>query len=66
MLILTINPRTDDNEVHIGTDVVVKVLNVDIKTLNVKIGIEAPREMVVDRSSVRTKRMDKINKIVTE
>lgn len=66
MLILTINPLTDDNEVHIGTDVVVKVLNVDPTTRNVKIGVEAPREMVVDRSSVRTKRIDKINKVVAQ
>lgn len=51
MLILT---RRPDESILIGDDITVTI--VDIRGGNVRIGIEAPRHILVDRAEVRVRR----------
>ncbi len=54
MLVIT---RRINEELHIGEDVTVKVLGTN--GYNVRLGIEAPLDVLVDRSEIRERR--KIN-----
>lgn len=50
MLVLT---REQEQDILIGDDIVVKVVSVNQYTGKVRLGIEAPREVAIDRREVR-------------
>jgi carbon storage regulator len=50
MLVLT---REAEQDILIGDDIVIKVLTVNPKSGAVRLGIEAPRDIAVDRREVR-------------
>lgn len=52
MLILTRNP---EQRIMIGTDVVVTVL--EVKGNQVRIGIDAPKDVAVDREEIRKRKL---------
>jgi len=56
MLILT---RRPDESLHIGDNIVITVLS--IKGHQVRIGITAPKEVVIDREEVRARKQRELN-----
>jgi len=53
MLVIT---RKDSERIFIGDDIVITVM--DISRGKVRIGIEAPRELSVDREEVRARKLE--------
>mgnify|MGYP003659042125 CR=1 FL=1 len=50
MLVLA---RREGEEIVIGDDIVIKVVNVDEKRGIIRLGITAPRDVAVDRKEIR-------------
>lgn len=64
MLKLKLNENTKDRDVIIGDDILVRLLSVDTETGEVEIGINAPKEIIVDRRSIREKRIRRISEVM--
>lgn len=68
MLILTSTPGISgeecDDEIIIGTDIVVRVLNIDCEHKTVSLGIAAPDGTVIDRRKVRNMRIERIKRLL--
>lgn len=68
MLILTSTPSIAgeecDDEILIGTDIVIRILNIDCEHKVVNLGITAPVGTVVDRRKVRNMRIERIKRLL--
>ena len=64
MLILLVEPTEKKNEIMIGDDIVVRILEVYPETSQVRIGVEAPKDVRIDRSQVHEQRMKRIKKVL--
>lgn len=68
MLILTSTPgiagEECDDEIIIGTDIVVRVLNIDHEHKTVNLGITAPSGTIIDRRKVRNMRIERIKRLL--
>ena len=68
MLILTSTPgiagEECDDEIIMGTDIVVRVLNIDCEHKTVSLGITAPDGTIIDRRKVRNMRMERIKRLL--
>ena len=60
MLILLLEPTEKGSEVYIGDEITVRLLDIYKDTNQARIGIEAPKNMVIDRKSVRELRERRI------
>lgn len=56
MLILLLEPKEKKNEVIIGNDIVVRLLDIYPDKNQVRIGIDAPKDIIIDRKQVREMR----------
>lgn len=63
MLILLLEPGEKNSEVFIGEDITLRVLDIYKDTNQVRLGIEAPKEMLIDRKSVRKLREQRIKSV---
>lgn len=50
--------------VHIGADIKVKLRSIDLDRMTAVIGFEAPRDVTIDRDSVRKRRIAAIKESV--
>lgn len=68
MLILTSTPgiagEECDDEIIIGTNIVVRILNIDHEHKTVSLGITAPSGTIIDRRKVRNMRMERIKRLL--
>ena len=64
MLILLLEPNEKNNEVFVGEEIVVRVLDIYKDTNQVRLGIDAPKNMVIDRKSVRQLRERRIQSVL--
>lgn len=64
MLILLLEATEKRNEVLIGENILLRVLDVYKDTGQVRIGIEAPKEMIIDRRPVREMRERRIKAVL--
>lgn len=64
MLILLLEPNEKKNEVLIGNDISVKLLDIYKDTNQVRIGIEAPKDVSIDRTQVREQREKRIKEVL--
>ena len=64
MLILLLEPGEKNSEVFIGEDITLRVLDIYKDTNQVRLGIEAPKEMLIDRKSVRKLREQRIKSVL--
>lgn len=60
MLILLLEPSEKKNEILIGDDISVKLLDIYKDTNQIRIGITAPPNILIDRVKVREKREKRI------
>lgn len=60
MLILLLEPTEKGSEVYIGDEITVRLLDIYKDTNQARIGIDAPKDMVIDRKSVRELRERRI------
>ena len=60
MLILLLEPNEKKNEILIGEDIRVKLLDIYKDTNQVRIGVEAPSNVLIDRTQVREQRKKRI------
>ncbi len=63
MLILLLEPGEKNSEVFIGEDITLRVLDIYKDTNQVRLGIDAPKEMLIDRKSVRKLREQRIKSV---
>lgn len=63
MLILLLEPGEKNSEVFIGEEITVRILDIYKDTNQVRIGIDAPKDMVVDRKAVRELRHRRIKSV---
>ena len=63
MLILLLEPGEKNSEVFIGEEITLRVLDIYKDTNQVRLGIEAPKEMLIDRKSVRKLREQRIKSV---
>lgn len=63
MLILLLEPGEKNSEVFIGEDITLRILDIYKDTNQVRLGIEAPKEMLIDRKSVRKLREQRIKSV---
>lgn len=63
MLILLLEPTEKGSEVYIGDEITVRLLDIYKDTNQARIGIEAPKNMVIDRKSVRELRERRIKDV---
>lgn len=66
MLILLLEPTEKKNEILIGHDISIKVLDIYKDTNQVRIGIEAPKDVLVDRIQVREQREKRIKEVLSK
>ena len=66
MLILLLEPNEKKNEVLIGNDISVKLLDIYKDTNQVRIGIEAPKDVSIDRTQVREQREKRIKEVLSK
>lgn len=68
MLILTSTPgiadEECDDEIIIGTDIVVRILDIDHEHKTVSLGITAPSGTIIDRRKVRNMRIERIKRLL--
>lgn len=64
MLILLLEPGDEKGEVLIGEDITLRILDLYKDTNQVRIGIDAPKDMIVDRKVVREMRRKRINSVL--
>ena len=64
MLILLLEPGEKNSEVFIGENITLRVLDIYKDTNQVRLGIEAPKEMLIDRKSVRKLREQRIKSVL--
>lgn len=64
MLILLLEPKDKKNEVIIGENIVVRLLDIYPDKNQVRIGIEAPKNVLIDRRQVREFRERRIKNIL--
>lgn len=63
MLILLLEPTEKGSEVYIGDEITVRLLDIYKDTNQARIGIDAPKDMVIDRKSVRELRERRIKDV---
>ena len=63
MLILLLEKRPRHDEVIIGDNIIVKLLNILPETGQVQLGIEAPKDVIVDRKVIREAREKRIQTV---
>lgn len=63
MLILLLEKKPRHDEIIIGDDISVKLLNILPDTGQVQIGIEAPKDIIVDRKVIREAREKRIAEV---
>ena len=63
MLILLLEPGEKNSEVFIGEDITLRVLDIYKDTNQVRLGIDAPKEMLIDRKSGRKLREQRIKSV---
>lgn len=63
MLILLLEKKPRHDEVIIGNDITVKLLNILPETGQVQLGIEAPKDVIVDRKVIREAREKRIQTV---
>lgn len=63
MLILLLEKRPRHDEVLIGDNISVKLLNILPETGQVQLGIEAPKDVIVDRKVIREAREKRIQAV---
>ena len=66
MLILLLEPNEKKNEILIGEDIRVKLLDIYKDTNQVRIGIEAPSDVLIDRTQVREQRKKRIEEVLSK
>lgn len=64
MLILLLEPGEKNSEVYVGNDITIRLLDIYKDTNQVRLGIEAPKEMIIDRKSVRQLRHNRIKTVL--
>lgn len=66
MLILLLEPNEKKNEILIGEDIRVKLLDIYKDTNQIRIGIEAPPNVLIDRTQVREQRKKRIEEVLSK
>lgn len=66
MLILLLEPNEKKNEILIGEDIRVKLLDIYKDTNQVRIGVEAPSNVLIDRMQVREQRKKRIEEVLSK
>lgn len=66
MLILLLEPNEKKNEIIIGEDIRVKLLDIYKDTNQVRIGVEAPSNVLIDRTQVREQRKKRIEEVLSK
>lgn len=66
MLILLLEPNEKKNEILIGNDIRVKLLDIYKDTNQVRIGVEAPSNVLIDRTQVREQRKKRIEEVLSK
>lgn len=66
MLILLLEPNEKKNEILIGEDIRVKLLDIYKDTNQVRIGVEAPSNVLIDRTQVREQRKKRIEEVLSK
>lgn len=66
MLILLLGPNEKKNEILIGNDIRVKLLDIYKDTNQIRIGIEAPNNVLIDRTQVREQREKRIKEVLSK
>ena len=66
MLILLLEPSEKKNEILIGEDIRVKLLDIYKDTNQVRVGIEAPSDVLIDRTQVREQRKRRIEEVLSK
>lgn len=64
MLILLLEPNEKKNEILIGNDIRIKLLDIYKDTNQVRIGVEAPNNILIDRVQVREQRERRIKQVL--
>ena len=64
MLILLLEPTPQKGEVVIGDDIIIRLLDIYKDTNQIRIGIDAPKDMVIDRKAVRELRERRIKDVL--
>lgn len=63
MLILLLEPKEKKNEVIIGNDIIVRLLDIYPDKNQIRIGIEAPKDIIIDRKQVREMREKRLKTV---
>lgn len=63
MLILLLEKKPRHDEIIIGDNISVKLLNILPETGQVQLGIEAPKDVIVDRKVIREAREKRIQAV---
>ncbi len=63
MLILLLEPKEKKNEVIIGNDIILRLLDIYPDKNQIRIGIEAPKDVIIDRRAVRDMREKRIKTV---
>lgn len=66
MLILLLEPNEKKNEILIGENIRVKLLDIYKDTNQVRIGVEAPSNVLIDRTQVREQRKKRIEEVLSK
>lgn len=66
MLVLLLEPNEKKSDVFIGEDIRIKLLNIYADKNQVRIGIEAPPDILVDRAQVRQQRKKRIEEVLSK
>ncbi len=64
MLILLLEPTPQKGEVVIGDNITIRLLDIYKDTNQIRLGIEAPKDMVIDRKAVRELRERRIKDVL--
>ena len=63
MLILLLEPTEKGSEVYIGDEITIRLLDIYKDTNQARIGVDAPKDMVIDRKAVRELRERRIKSV---
>ena len=66
MLILLLEPNEKKNEILIGEDIRIKLLDIYKDTNQVRIGVDAPANVSIDRTQVREQRKKRIEEVLSK
>ena len=64
MLILLLEPKEKKNEIIIGDDIVVRLLDIYPEKNQIRIGVEAPKNILIDRRQVRDVRERRVKNVL--